>query len=130
MHGAALTATRHRELEAACEELVGAAFEDDPEAFAERWDAIDRVLREHMAAEEASLFPAHERMAPHDVKQLRTDHAQIRDLLDEIGAHVRRHGIHAERLRRLIALLKVHAAREDASLYRWPQGDTVRDVVP
>jgi hemerythrin superfamily protein len=125
MQGAAFTATRHRELEAACEELVGAVFEDDPEAFAARWDAIDRTLREHMAAEEASLFPAHERIAPDDVKQLRTEHAQIREMLDEIGAHVSRHGIHAERLRRLVALLKVHVAREDATLYRWPQGDVV-----
>src|SRR5262245_51567928 len=107
-----LTPTRHRELEAACEELVGAAFADDPHTLAARWDTIDSDLREHMAAEEDQLFSAYERSHPEAVNQLRAEHAQLRLLQDEIGKHVHSQGIHAERLRRLVALLRFHAARE------------------
>jgi iron-sulfur cluster repair protein YtfE (RIC family) len=115
----ALTTTRHRELEIACDQLVGAAFEQDPHAFESQWEPIDCELREHMATEEQWLFPKYARSAPELVDQLRREHAELRALLDEIKGRVTSHGIHAERLRRLSTLLHAHAAKEDASVYRW-----------
>ncbi|HTR50290.1 MAG TPA: hemerythrin domain-containing protein [Kofleriaceae bacterium] len=99
----------HHALEADCERLVAAAFVEDPRALATRWRAIEAELREHMAGEENLVLAAYQTA---EAEALRVEHAEIRRLLDEIRAHIDR-GIHAERLRRLVAALHAHAARED-----------------
>ncbi len=103
---------RHHELLDACRDLP---------VDASHWDDLDASLREHMAAEEELIIPAFQLTDPEQADELRTDHARIRELLDEIGAHVHRQGVHAERLRRLDAALRAHAAREDVSLYAWAE---------
>ncbi len=103
---------RHLELLDACRDL---------RVDASHWDALAASLREHMAAEEELIIPAFQLTDPEEADELRTEHAHLRALLDEIGEHVHRHGVHAERLRRLDTTLRAHAAREDASLYAWAE---------
>jgi len=42
----------------------------------------------------------YERSSSQLIAELRREHGEIRELLDDIALHVRRHGIHTERLRR------------------------------
>ncbi len=103
---------RHHELEDACRDL---------RVDASHWDGLVASLREHMAAEEELIIPAFQLSDPEEADELRNEHAHLRELLDEIDEHVHRHGVHAERLRRLDTALRAHAAREDASLYPWAE---------
>ncbi len=116
-----VAAKRHLELEAAFEELVRAPSADDPHALARRWRMLDDALRDHMEAEEDLIIPAYQLTDPEEGDQLRTEHAKIRALLDEIGIDVRQHGVHAKRLRQLVELLRVHSEREEAAMYAWAE---------
>lgn len=103
---------RHHELERACLDLV-----KDPS----RWSEVEQLLRDHMLAEEELIIPAFQLTDPEEADELRTQHAQIRALIDEINTHIQRNGVHRERLRRLQAALRAHAGREDAELYPWAE---------
>lgn len=93
------------------------------------WDAFASSLRARMLEEEQRIIPAFQHADPEEADELRNEHARIRELLDEIGAHVVRHGVHAERVRRLEALLASHATREEASLYPWAERHTLAVTV-
>jgi hypothetical protein len=114
-------AERHHELESACLELLDRALSEDPHALATRWRDLDAALRDHMIAEEDLIIPAYQLSAPEEAVELRTEHARLRGLLDEVGADVQHNALHAERLRRLLELLHAHAKREDTSMYPWAE---------
>ena len=78
-------------------------------------ERLDRRLRDHMAIEEATLFPlAGEIAAP-----LADDHHAIRRLLDEVAAAIDARDREAalRALARLATCLGEHSGREDAALY-------------
>ena len=124
-HLSQIIAERHHELEAACQDFLG-QLAVDPHALAARWDDFDAVLRDHMAAEEELIFPDLQSTDPQTGEELRTEHARIRELLDALGRDVQHHRIHTGRLRELVSLLHVHAAREDTTLYPWAQRSLAR----
>lgn len=119
-HGLRVVAAEHHlELEAACEELLDARSPDEPQAVAARWRVLEAALREHLDAEEELVIPAYQLSAPEEGGELRTEHARIRDLLDEIEQDVRHQSLRADHIRALLDLLRAHSAREDASIYPW-----------
>lgn len=118
-----VAAERHVELVAGFENLLHAPSTDEPHALAMRWRLLDAALRDHMMVEEDLIIPAYQLTAPEEGDELRTEHAKLRALLEEIGIDVREHGIHSERLRHLLELLRTHAAREDASMYPWAEAN-------
>jgi hypothetical protein len=117
----AVAAERHAELLAAFDALLRASSGDTPHELSSRWGVLDAALRDHMEAEEDLIIPAFQLTAPEEGDELRTEHAVLRKMLDEIGRDVREQGIHTGRLRRLVELLRAHAAREDAEMYPWAE---------
>jgi hypothetical protein len=125
-----LSVQRHRELEAACDQLVAASLQEEPHAFSARWNVIEQALREHIAIEEELLLPAYQAARPGDAQTLRAEHARILRLLSEIAMHVQHYGIHVGRLRQLISELHAHATHEDLTLYRWADKQGIAVGIP
>ena len=90
-------------------------------------DAYDRIAGQvvpHMEQTESTLYPQLERLMQnrHSMTPMRRDHAEVRLLIDELGALAGRDLTLANRLRlrrilyRLFALLKIHLGEEEAYL--------------
>jgi hemerythrin superfamily protein len=113
----------HREIEAACLEIMSAGFADDARDLTFRWGKVERELLEHMAAEERMVLPAYQRANPENAQDLRDEHAVLRERALDIGIAIQLHTIRCEHLQQFVDRLRAHARHEEASLYRWAQGN-------
>jgi hypothetical protein len=73
----------------------------------------------HLDAEERTLFLRYAEDAPEDASELLGEHVQIRKVLAELDVSVDLHLVRANAIEAFLRKLQAHAAREDASLYRW-----------
>jgi hemerythrin superfamily protein len=119
--------THHREIEAACLEIMAAGYTDDPRDLTLRWRVIERELLAHMATEEQLLLPAYERAEPEIAQALRADHAALRARAMELAVAIQLHAVRVEQLRAFVDALRAHAAREETSLYLWTQANLPLD---
>jgi hemerythrin superfamily protein len=113
----------HREIEAECLEIMSAGFADDPRDLVWRWGKVERELLEHMAAEERMVFPAYQQADPENAQDLRDEHAVLREHALAIGVAIQLHTIRCEQLQHFVDEMRAHARHEEASLYRWAQGN-------
>jgi len=113
----------HREIEAECLAILDAGLADHRHELSGRWAKVERELLEHMAAEERMVFPAYEQANRENAQKLRGAHSSLRELVVEIGAAIRLRTLRHDQLRRFLDELRAHARHEDASLYRWAQGN-------
>ncbi len=90
-------------------------------------DAYDRIADQvvpHMEQAEATLYPQLERLMQnrHSLTPMRREHAEVRRLIDELGALAPRDLTFVNRLRlrrilyRLFAIVKIHLGEEEAYL--------------
>jgi iron-sulfur cluster repair protein YtfE (RIC family) len=112
-------AEHHRQLDAACLDLLSTTYEDDSRELCESWRAFERSLEAHLAAEEELLIPAFAAWTPADAERLLQDHERIRRLVAKVGLEVELHVIRAPTIEALLAELRRHAADEEALLYPW-----------
>lgn len=109
-------ADRHRELRAEVDALLHLL--DEPHRFAARLRELDTAVREHLAAEEDLLIPPFQLTDPEEGDALRTEHARIRECLDQIAVEDPHR---ATRLRRLGELLDRNSHHEDTVMYAWAE---------
>jgi iron-sulfur cluster repair protein YtfE (RIC family) len=115
---AKLTA-EHRHVEELLEQMRSAVQVDDPRALCEAWTGFERELTEHMRFEEEVLLPRFAEVEPFEARALRSEHDDLRRLIDELGVRTDLHALRAEVADQLFARLRAHARREDAILYPW-----------
>ncbi len=108
----------HVRVEEGMRRLANAAEGADRVAMRAEWGSFERALRDHLELEERELFVPVEAIEPTAVEQARVDHRRIREMLDELGMQVDLHTVRKETIDGFIELLRAHAAREDAALYR------------
>jgi iron-sulfur cluster repair protein YtfE (RIC family) len=112
----------HRYCDRFFEAALEAAGKSDWKTFTSRIAALKDALEHHIAFEEQELFPAFEEasgMLGGPTEVMRMEHAEMRDLLDALGAaqpRVDPQGCRAE-LEHLHALLQGHNDKEEAVLY-------------
>jgi hypothetical protein len=109
----------HAAIERACFEVLAAALADDPRLLVERWRELERLVEEHFAFEEGTLLPAFERVSPREAAIIREEHAKIREAMARLGVEVELHVVTAATVGAVVARLRAHALREDATLYAW-----------
>ncbi len=95
--------------------VEGADFPTILQVFRE----VDRGLRAHIDGEERYLFERFEEHHPREIRELRQDHERFRRALDELNIETELHTLRKERIDDLVAQLRSHASRENATLYRW-----------
>ena len=113
----------HREIEAGCFEIMSAGFADDARDLTSRWAKVEREFHEHMAAEERIVFPDYQLANPENAQALRDEHAALREHALELGVGIELHTIRCEQLAEFVDALRAHARHEEATLYRWAQGN-------
>lgn len=110
---------QHASLEEALQDLVRAAAEPDPRPLQAAWATFETGLLRHFELEESALFPLVQQSHADEVRALHVEHDRIRALVGELGVCCDLHTVQKQAVERLVELLRAHAEREDASLYRW-----------
>jgi hypothetical protein len=114
-----LLTEHHHAIEAACTDLLGQTYADEPFELVAEYRRFEHEVLEHLAAEEELLLPAYAERAPDDARLLGEEHEALRRLLFRIGVDVELHIVRAADVEQLIARLRDHAAHEDKGLYAW-----------
>ena len=109
----------HARLEQLFEDLRTAFDADAPRDAARLWGELDQGLGAHMDFEERHVLPAFRAVDRCEADDLLREHELIRRRLIELGVGVDLHLLRVEVVADFIALLRAHARREDALLYRW-----------
>ncbi len=109
----------HRALDVLFDMLLRDIKGGDPATCQATWSRFEQALLNHIDAEEVFLLPSFDRMDPSEVAGIRQEHATLRHLLADMGVRLELHVVREEHVRRLIDMLRRHAHREEAILYRW-----------
>ena len=109
----------HERLERLFVDLLAAFNADARDDTARLWSEFDTGLCWHMALEERSLLPAFRETESEEANALLLEHEQIRSRLSELGIGLDLHLTRADVMAVFLHLLRTHARREDALLYRW-----------
>jgi len=81
-----------------------------------------------MAFEERHVLPAFRAVDQREADDLQREHDFIRRRLTELGVGLDLHLLRAEVVADFLALLRGHARREDALLYRWAERELPASV--
>jgi Hemerythrin HHE cation binding domain len=111
----------HERLEQLFEDLCAAFDADAPQDAARLWGELDQGLSAHMDFEERYVLPGFRAVDPREAGDLLQEHELIRRRLIELGVGVDLHLLRVEVVTDFIALLRAHARREDALIYRWAE---------
>jgi hemerythrin len=115
----ALLSRDHERLEALLEPLLAAFHADARAEICPLWTEFDSRLRAHFALEEEHILPEFARVDAAEARAITEEHMHIRKLLSELDIAVDLHLAREETIEDLTTLLRAHAAREDALMYRW-----------
>jgi len=108
----------HQRMDELMERLLDDIHRGEWSVCQSTWSTFERQLLQHFEAEETFLLPALDAESPEETAALRTEHANVRRLLADMGVRIELHTLREEHVRRFIEMLKAHAAREEALLYR------------
>lgn len=108
----------HRRLERVFEALLNYVHVDDRLAMQAAWRDFERGLSVHLDIEDEHMLPLLDRENPEEAAGIRRDHGIIRSMLVELGVRLDIHLLREETVESFIGLLRAHAAREEALLYR------------
>lgn len=109
----------HAEISALLDEVLVAFRCGDRDVAAAAFTRFEKRLGAHLSLEDELLLPELERIDPKEAAALAADHRQIRTRLTELGLGVDLHLTRASAVSELVEMLRAHAHREDALLYRW-----------
>ena len=109
----------HRELRQLLLRLAEDAHDPSGSALRTTYSELERRLLAHLEAEEQYLLPLVEGSHPAQADCTRSEHAQIRRLVSELGLAIELHSAREPMISELIRTLDEHAEREDRTLYRF-----------
>ena len=118
---ALMTALRadHACLEASFRRVLAALRVGEADITRATWQQMEEELEEHMKAEEEYILPAFERAFPHEAARVRSDHADIRRQLVQLGVELDLHALQSTTAEAFTTALREHAKREEGSFYDW-----------
>ena len=119
----ALLVEDHARLEKLFNELAATFRGGDRDECATLWNAFDSSLEAHMALEEQLILPEFAKADPKEAAALAREHVAIRSSLGELGIGVDLHCTNADAVEYFLRILKDHAKREEALMYRWAQSN-------
>jgi hemerythrin-like domain-containing protein len=108
----------HARLDLLLEQLTAAEACVD---LASLWMEFESGLKRHMQLEESNLFPGLQQLAPAEAAVLVREHAEIRSQLSRLHVAVELRLATGELAEEFGRLLRSHASREDALIYRWAE---------
>lgn len=109
----------HRRLEQLCLQLEAAFAANAREDTQRLWRELERSLEAHFLIEERALFPRYAHFDATETRALSSEHRLLREQLAELGAGIDLKVGRSSAVATFFAMLRAHAAREDAALYRW-----------
>lgn len=114
-----LLASDHARLDALFERLLAAFHADSHAELGPLWVDFDSRLRAHMALEERHILPELAQVNAAEAKALFDEHVRIRELSCELDIAVDLQLAREATIVELSELLRDHATREEALMYRW-----------
>lgn len=120
--------SEHQSLDALFEDIANRARCGETAVLDAGWSALETALTDHMAFEEERLLPQLARLDAAEAERIRSEHAQIRSTLSELGIAIELHTLREETVREFLTLLRAHAAREDRTLYACADASATTDA--
>ena len=111
----------HAEIEALVGDVTNAFRCGDRAVAAEAYGRLEKRLLAHIAREDELFLAVLERSDPDEASALAAEHAKIRARLFELGVGVELHYTRDTVIAELVEMLRIHARREEALLYRWAE---------
>lgn len=109
----------HGKLDDLLDRLIAAYRTGDRGVAASSFAELEHHLEAHLAMEEQLLFPEFARFDLREADELRAEHRAIRSRMALLGVGVDLHLTRLPAIEDLALVLRRHASREDALLYRW-----------
>ncbi|HTQ04732.1 MAG TPA: hemerythrin domain-containing protein [Polyangiaceae bacterium] len=110
---------QHAALEETLKRLNEAAACPDPRVLQQAWSSFEGDLLRHLELEENTVIPLYAAAHHDEAHALLSEHDRIRDVVFELGLRCDLHAVRRASIERLLRMLRSHAEREDASLYRF-----------
>jgi hemerythrin len=125
----------HDELDMFLDHAIAAYRCGDRDEAARAFTELEVRMAPHFEMEERQLFPELARIAPEEATALRAEHDAIRARMGELGVELELHHSRLSTMEELARMLRRHAARENALLYRlaekaFPDPQPARDESP
>lgn len=109
----------HERLDALYAQLRGAFAHGVGPETSRLWSELTAALEAHMAQEDRQLIPSVSEDDPEQARQLLREHDEVRQRMRQIGVGVELNVTSAEAIALFIHLLRSHARREEAMMFRW-----------
>lgn len=109
----------HQRLQGLFDTLENRVHAGDFQAADEAWTELDRGLMAHLEAEEETMLPFFDQVDSAEAAAIRAEHAKMRSLFADLGVGMELHILREDRLKETLEFIRAHAAREEATLYRW-----------
>lgn len=109
----------HVRLSGIFQDLLNAVDSDDSPTIQRSWSTFERGILTHLDAEEELMLPRLQKQHAGEVARILREHERIRDLVDAVGIQTELHLLRKDTAEDLVNLLREHAAREDATIYKW-----------
>lgn len=110
----------HAQLERWFVEIIERARTGEPRECDAIWADFARQMESHMAFEESEIFPLYEQRGPAEAaaaKELRQEHAAIRQTIDQLGVDLQLHLARAAVIESFLSSLRRHARLERETIY-------------
>lgn len=120
----------HRRLESLFTRVMDAFDANAREDTQALWTELEYGLERHFRAEEKYLFPKFSQLDATETAGLQAEHALLRRQLQDLGVGVDLKLVKADVAKGFIDMLRAHASREDAVLYRWADESLGGDAKP
>ena len=108
----------HRQIDTALQVVLEAARANETATLGVVWATFERCITTHIEGEEELLLPSLEKEHPEQVRVIKAEHGQIRDLIAKLGVLTDLHGVRLTQLEELQAILKAHSHSEEEGIYR------------
>jgi hypothetical protein len=113
--------SEHERHERLLEDLIAAFDADARQDAARLWRELDGELAAHMDFEERHVLPVFRAVDRREAHALLQEHDLVRHRLIELGVGVDLYLLRVDVVAEFVALLRAHARREAALLYRWAE---------
>jgi hypothetical protein len=118
----------HERLDRLFEDALAALEAGASEEAGRRWSEFDADLTVHLDLEEHLFLPAFAMSEPRAARALSEEHEQLRARLLELSVGIDLRYVQPEAVAHFVHLMRCHARREEALMYRWLEQDLADNV--
>ena len=118
----------HLRLDALFDDVLKRLALNDRDETRAAWSDFEKGLLAHLEVEEKFILPRFSKDHELEASVIRREHDGFRAKLSELGVMVDLHAIRMNVANEFVKVLREHARREDALMYRWAEENLAKEA--